>query len=558
MTGTRGGDSARQALGARHELMTPALLLLAPIVHLLRSHDHPLLRPDAMLVLAGLALAGLLCGLALRRAGPALRLAILAVVIAIAWDLWFGEGTLQWAVISVGMIILLVLALRTHITTIAFAVSLALLGSTLLPPVAPVKASEASWASTTPDSTLPPIFHFILDEHGGMAGLAEDSALVRELGTWYGAHGFQLFSNAYSPYFDTYNSLPNFVNFTAKPVDGVHLQIAPPARPELRGNRYFERMHERGYAIRVYESDYLNLCGPRARHGVVSCFTYPANSLRYLTSMDMQAGARARVLANWILINRSWIFERSVAGYHRGLRPALARLGIHAPRREWRGDQIHPPIGEVLGRLERDLASGATGTLHFVHLLMPHNPYQYDAECRPLARLEDRLDRDSPNAPDGVDNTREDRARRLELYGDQVRCLVRQMEAFFAALDERGLYEGSTIIVQGDHGTRITIRRPEGGGGVGLLTERDLLDGFSTLFAVRTPKIRAGADTATATVGDLLARLVDTNFESATGGTPAREPMVWIVDRPRGRMIPLGYPDPRRTQSERMLRNVIE
>lgn len=558
MVGTRGGDSARRTLGARHELVTPALLLLAPIVHLLRSHGYPLLRLDAMLVLAGLALAGLLVGLALRRAGPALRLTILAVVIALAWDLWFGEGTLQWAVISVGTIILLVLALRAHITTIAFAVSLALVGSSLLPPVAPVKPSETTWAGATRDSTLPPIFHFVLDEHGGMAALAEDSALVRELTTWYGTHGFRLFANAYSPYFDTYNSLPNFVNFSMQPVDAAQLQIAPPARPEVRGNRYFDRLHERGYAIRVYESDYLNMCGTRARRGVVSCFTYPANSLRYLAGMNMRAGARAQVLASWMLMNRSWIFERSVAGYHRGIRPALARLGIQAPPREWRGDQIQPPIGEVLDRLERDLASGAHGTLHFVHLLMPHNPYQYDAGCRPLERLADRLDRDSPNAPHGVDNTPASRARRLELYGDQVRCLVRQMDAFLAKLDERGLYEGSTIIVQGDHGTRITIRRPEGGAGVGMLTERDLLDGFSTLFAIRTPQIRAGTDTATFAVGDLLSRLVETNFESATRGAAAREPVVWIVDRPRGRMIPLGYPDPRRTQSERMLRNVIE
>ena len=559
MTGPIGGSAAAHPpVRPRHELLTPALLLLAPGLHLLRSHGHPLLRFEVLLVAAGVVTLGLLAGVALHRGRPALRLSILVAVIAIAWDLWFAEGTLPWAVISVGTIILLVIALRSHITTIAFAVSLALLGSTLLPPVARVESSVVTWTGAVPDTVLPPIFHFVVDEHGGLAGLAEDTALVRELSAWYGEHGFRLCPNAYSPYFDTYNSLPNLVNFTAQPVDGVQLEIAPPARPEFRDNRYFERMRERGYAIRVYQPDYMDMCGSRARSGVVSCFTYPANSVRYLADMDLRVRDRARVLVSYLLINRSWFFERSVAGYHRGLRPALAKLGIPVPRREWRGDQIHPPIGEVLGNLGRDLASGANGTLFFVHLLMPHNPYQYDARCRPLGRLEDRLDRDSPNAPEGVDNTIESRARRLELYGDQVRCLVQQMDSFLAGLDSRGILARSTIIVHGDHGTRITIRRPEGGAGVGLLTQRDLLDGFSTLFAVKSPRIEAGTDTAIAAIGDLLSQLVTTNFASVDGTAVKREPVVWIVDRPRGRMIPLGYPDPRRAQSERMLRNVIE
>ena len=537
----------------------PALLLLAPLLHLLRTHGYPLLRLEILLVVSGTTVIGLALGLAIHRARPALRLALVMLVLTLAWDLWFAEGSLPWAVISAGTIFLLVLALRAHITTIALAIALALMASTLLPPATPVRTTLDRWDVAGRDTGLPPVFHFVLDEHAGMAGLAGDQALVGEVTAWYATRGFRLFPNAYSPYFDTYNSLPNLVNFTTKRLDAGQLQPIEGRRPELRANRYFELMHERGYAMRVYQPDYMDMCSTRTRRGLRSCLTYPANSLAHAAGLPMSSPARARLVASYVLVNRAWLLERALAGYRRGIRPVLGAAGVRAPMLDWTADHVNAPVADVHDAVRRDMQEGTGGTVYFVHLLMPHYPYQYDAQCRPLERVRDRLDRGSPNAPRGVDNTPESRARRLELYGDQVRCLMRQMHGFLAELDSLGLYDRSAIIMQGDHGSRIVIRRPEGGEGVGTLTRQDLLDGFSALFAVKAPQIAPGADTTTAALGELLERLVASRFASATPSrTDGRTPVVWIVNRPRSRMIPLTYPDPRLAQSERMLRNVIE
>ena len=545
MTSTPGvGGSAGASSGARpkYEILTPALLLLGPWLHQLRSHGYPLLRVDVLIVAAGTVIIGLLLGVCIHRARAGLRLTLVVLLLALVWDLYGAGGSLQWAVISVGTIILVVLALRAHVVTIAFAVSVPVLLSTLLPPVQRVEASSVAWPTAPSNPSLPPLFHFVLDEHGGMAGLAGDSVLARELSTWYETHGFRLLPNAYSPYFDTYNALPNLVNFTTRPVDAALLQITPGETPVLRENAYFDKMRERGYGIRVYQSDYLDFCGGRPSPVLISCFTYPANSVSYAAGLSLPTSSRAGLLAHYLLANRSWFYDRVVAGYNRGIRRGLAATGAAVSLPDGRGSHVSPPISEVLDRVERDLANGAGGTLFFAHLLTPHYPYQFDAQCRVHERVRDRLDRASPSAPDGVDNTPASRERRLALYGEQVRCLMRQLDGFFERLDSLGQLEPAIVVLHGDHGSRIVLRRPEGSANVDSLTRQDLLDGFSTLFAVKAPSLPAGEDTATIAIGEALSHLVASEFASARlGAARTAQPRVWIVDRPRGRMIPVDY-----------------
>ncbi len=535
-------DTPDAGTRARFEIITPALLLLGPLFHQLRLHGYPLFRLDVLLVAAGTVLVGTILGLAIHRARLPLRLAIIVLVLAIVWDLYGTGGSLQWAVISVGTVMLLVLTLRAHITTITFAVSIPVLLSTLLPPIDRVETTSGSWSAVPGNRELPPVFHFVLDEHGGFAGLADDPALVADLRAWYEERGFHVLPNAYSPYFDTYNALPNLVNFSTQPVDARNLHVSPGSPPAVRENRYFDAMRARGYGVRVYQSDYLDFCGGATPPALMSCLTYPANSLSYAAGMALPTPARARLLVHYLLANRSYFFDRALVLYDRRIRPTLANAGASATLGAGRGGRVSPPIGEVLDRIEQDLAHGAGGTLFFAHLLVPHYPYQYDATCRVRERLRDRLDRASPSAPEGMDNTPASRERRLALYGDQVRCLMRELSTFFGTLDSLGAYDPAVVILHGDHGSRIVLRRPEGRANVGQLTRQDLLDGYSTLFAVRAPGIPAGSDTVTAGIGELLSALVTAEFRVAELAPPRREPTVFIVDRPRGRMIPLAYP----------------
>jgi hypothetical protein len=374
-----------------------------------------------------------------------------------------------------------------------------------------------------------------------MAALARDTSLAREITAWYEQAGFRLYANAYSPYFDTYNALPNLVNFTARPTDAFHGRLSGSSVPPVRDNRYFDEMRARGYGIRVYQSDYLDFCAA-ARAPVMSCVTYPVNSLSYASRMELPVLAHARMIATYILSNQSAYFEQALVQYQRLVRPALAVAGIRAPLREWRGSRVTPPIGEVFARIESQAALGADGQLFFAHLLMPHYPYQYDAQCRVHERVRDRLDRVSPSAPEGLENTAASRERRLELYGEQLRCLTRELAGFLERLDSLGVGDSAIVILQGDHGSRIVVRKPAGRAAVSQLSGQDILDGYSTLFAVKGPGIRSGTDAATVGIGEALSTLVTTEFRTAEPAPAVRaRPVVFLVDRPGGKMIPLDY-----------------
>jgi hypothetical protein len=344
--------------------------------------------------------------------------------------------------------------------------------------------------------------------------------------------------------------MPNLLNFTSESKDGFYFHPSKGEPSAVHRNRYFERLRARGYDIRVYQSDYIDFCDAGTT-SVRSCFTYPANSLTYAAGMDLPLSAHARLLANYFLANQSWLFGRLVAGYRLGIRPALAALGMSPPPRDWRGDRVGPPAEAILARIEHDLSRGTSGTLFFAHLLMPHYPYQYDAQCRVNARGADRLERVSPNAPAGMDNTPASRARRLELYGGQTRCLMRQLSTFFATLDSLGVYSSAVIVLHGDHGPRIGLRRPQGRAAVARLTRQDVLDAYSTLLAVKTPGLVAGADSTTIAIADALSALVEGDFHSVDLPTDSlTAPSAFAVITPGGRMMPIDYgsgpqrPDP--------------
>jgi arylsulfatase A-like enzyme len=121
--------------------------------------------------------------------------------------------------------------------------------------------------------------------------------------------------------------------------------------------------------------------------------------------------------------------------------------------------------------------------VHFAHLLMPHGPYVFDAGCqlRPGAL---KWRKNSPLYR--KENTQSSRTLRYHLYFDQVRCTTRRLQELFERMKSAGLFADALIIVHGDHGSRIFRVAPRAKN-KDKLARQDLLDGFSTLFAVRSP-----------------------------------------------------------------------
>ena len=137
----------------------------------------------------------------------------------------------------------------------------------------------------------------------------------------------------------------------------------------------------------------------------------------------------------------------------------------------------------------------------------------------------------------GQENSQATRRTRYTLYLEQIRCLNTMLGQLFDRLRESGDYEDATIIVHGDHGSRIAITDPKERYRDQLI-DSDYSDAFSTLFAVKTQDIEPVYDSKAATVQDLLL------FATGKTKTPARSNTVYLRVKDRGQMVPQALPDP--------------
>jgi hypothetical protein len=107
-----------------------------------------------------------------------------------------------------------------------------------------------------------------------------------------------------------------------------------------------------------------------------------------------------------------------------------------------------------------------------------------------------------------------------------------------------GLYERMTIIVHGDHGSRIYINDPTIPS-ADRLDAADYVDGFSTLFAVKAPGLDPAYDTRMVALQDLLAAVAHDRLDQLTTGRT--EPYA-LLERSYGyathAMIPRPMPSP--------------
>jgi hypothetical protein len=92
-----------------------------------------------------------------------------------------------------------------------------------------------------------------------------------------------------------------------------------------------------------------------------------------------------------------------------------------------------------------------------------------------------------------------------------------------------GIYEESIIILHGDHGSRIVLTEPSAEN-QHALTKQDLVDGFSTLFAMKMPGKSGGYDASPWPLEQLFAK-----FAFEAGLSPPKilsektEPFVYLT-----------------------------
>ncbi|MBF0247558.1 MAG: sulfatase-like hydrolase/transferase, partial [Alphaproteobacteria bacterium] len=501
--------------------MAPPLAMLFPLIGFLRYHGYELDRPEALLALG--LVGGVAAALgALASAAPSVvRVVFYALVLLVVADVSLRLGhddrsqlmrdwglpvlaLFVWSVVLGLMVVLS--SLRAHLGLIFTAVfatmTLGVIGlpAEQKPEGVTIDTNEAAAAETRsrPDGA---VVHIVLDEHIGLAGFPGEVAgageAARFVRDFYLDNGFAVFGHAYSEYAQTFDSIPNLLNGIRPLSSGAGVRAVGP-RYAAPHNAWFDRLARDGYTIRVYQSDYLNLC----EHGGVGfCFTYSTNGAYPLRELDLPSGIKARLILGKF-------YKDTLAYDLAGMADAasggvLSRALLPEP---WRGGAVgEPQTGPaasmpVIDRLVGDIRANARGRAFFAHLILPHFSYQFDRSCRLKGDFRTWLNR----MEDWVSNTPGSRLERYQAYLEQVRCTTLQMGRVFDALKDAGAWENATVIVHGDHGSRIASRTPNSAGREAF-TERDWLDLHSTFIAVKRPGATPRYDTRQRSIRTIFA-----------------------------------------------------
>jgi len=469
----------------------PAFVLLAIVLPFLRYNEYDLLLPESLILIGGAVAIGLAVG-ALSRLrpetlGPLLMALVLAVYVfhrqEVTDALVSAAGTVSNVVGSESAVLALLgvalflafcaisIALRRHIDTIVTAVFGTIVLTTLVLPVEVGGEPVQTGAIPKALKNLPPVIHIVLDEHIGLAGLPDGLPESDEARKLIPAvyKDFALYSHAYSRFDETKYSLTSLMNRdlgadVPKLLEGDEYVFAPTQ------NDWLATLKKEGYAIKVYQSAWFDMC--RDKSLVDACYTYSFFSPNAIQRAPLSTWQRLKAL---------------------GTKLAYGRGAL----------QLEPMASmEALARFRSDIATAPPrGVAYIVHLLIPHFGYLYDEHCK-------LLDPSEWEREDFGDDQAYTPAERIALYHSYLRqliCANREMESLFAYLKELGVYDEATIIIHGDHGSRLGERNyitatPE------TLTVQDKIDHYAPLLAIKAPGIEPGLRDAPEALQNVFAK----------------------------------------------------
>jgi hypothetical protein len=533
-------------------LCAPGLVVLSLFFGFVRFHDYPVWTPEVILVAAAILVFGMPFGLLLSVRAKTFGAGVITLLL-LAWScetlissipdaltVWESAktqlvdlaGTIGlYIVISVATVlvvtVLLILTGRLGrnlgiVITAVFGVATV---SVLALPTKIVFFGDYYSGKSVEQADLPPIIHLVLDEHMGIEGLPSEiegaDELRDELRAFYAGFGFRVFGRAYSQYANTKLSIATMLR--GQPNRYVLTQQdAQATERSLRHNVWFQQLAERGYRVRVYSSFDVNLCG-RDRSDVHFCYAYQSNSIASLKGSDLPASTLAKAIV------ASFLDTLVVYQVWTGSSRRVVRQGAILPswlRQEYK--YAAPASLPIFRRILQDLEREPRGSAFFAHLLIPHHTYMYDEHCRIKQDIETWANNVSPdtNASLGIINTPESRRRFYASYLEQLRCTRRALQGFFEELQKIGAYEDAMIIIHGDHGSRIALAASNRLFG-DLLSDTDLVDLYSVLFAVRGPGFDSGYDTSFRSIQALFA---ETILKRALTQEPNRVVLNSLVD----------------------------
>lgn len=254
----------------------------------------------------------------------------------------------------------------------------------------------------------------------------------------------------------------------------------------LHRNAWFENMAGDGYSIQVFDNTFVGYCAEE-NDRIELCETFPATSIKYVEDVALPNLDKIKVmLSAYLELSTVTTTLRKTA------RLPLFLLCPFA-------------MEETLDRVARTVTKGDSGQLIFAHILSQHYSYVYAADCTLKMDSDTWINRYLPfRRKNEAINTPESRIERYQAYFAQVWCTQRQLQSFFDRLRAAGRYDEATIIVHSDHGSRISIWNPLQANAE-RLSDRDIIDNFSVLYAVKRPGVPPAYDRSARSIQALFA-----------------------------------------------------
>jgi hypothetical protein len=536
-----------------HILILPTLIMTTPFLVFLNYNSYCFTCAETLIVFNGCVLVALICSGLMLLGGWRVRGVVMAVLIMFFIDLAFTPWDLVgWVVILLfaGMqTFVFCLFLKEKFYTVTTTIFLAFFAVTILQLSFSANKTDSLFDHHATGIRSPPrIIHLILDEHLGIEGIPRDvtgsTATKNFLVQFYIKNGFQLFGGAHSRYYNTHLSIGNMLNFTS---DAEPTALMGGRGPyTLLRNEYFKLLSNKLYRIEVLSPGWVDFCSSSAVV-VSACVGKNWSVLRNFAKVNSPVSQKVQVLSSRYLNYSSVVagFIHLVALPSQTRFPALAGsildwIWAFLPERG-RTDSLNTLADLKL--LWNNILSLPHGTVLFAHLLIPHYPYVALADCTIRPTNRDYLWNFSGLVKPSMTRSAS-RAEHYQQYLEQLQCLYLKLDDLFDQMRTAGIYDDSIIVLHGDHGSRIVMTEPTAEN-QHALTKQDLVDGFSTLFAMKFPGKPGGYDRSPFGLEQLLAK-----FAFEAGLTPANrldeksDPYVYLTADGDKKFVRVPYSPP--------------
>ena len=345
------------------------------------------------------------------------------------------------------------------------------------------------------DERLPAFVHLVFDEMMSPGAIDETPPIGRatrqalyDIGR---RHGLRTYDSVYSRSYFSGVALPNLYNaeYRGKMSIADRFPKVALTGTAIPANAYFEEMRRRGYRTIAFQTSHLDFC---ANRNVDVCETFASFDPIVLGPGALDVRSQSLHMLNVLLR----LYEPSyVSRYGRQLmngdgakEEAARRAGI-PDRFDVQG--FGTWFDRFLGFVERM----PRGTHLFAHFMAPHSPYLLTEECtfgvsggvgyNLAARFPDAASR------------HEARRNYESQYLAQLACVTNRLDAFLNAVARNPALQDATIVIHGDHGSRIS-----GGSAVEDVQREDLIANYAAYFAVRSPGVSPGLDCEFLSLGE--------------------------------------------------------